>query len=120
MDAPVLRRTGPGGWRMALDPAGQRAVTQWAILGRAPGMAWLRLRPRTGRTHRIRLHCAEVLGCPILGDALYGGGGPSLHLLARSLTLALTPPVSALATPPAHMRAALAPCGWRADYAPTL
>ncbi len=119
-DAPLLRRTGPGGWRMTLDPAGQSAATEWTVLGRAPGMAWLQLRPWTGRTHQIRLHCAEVLGCPILGDALYGSGGPGLHLLARSLTLRLTPPLSASAASPGHMRASLAACGWRPDYAPTL
>ena len=112
-DAPVLRRTNPGGWRMTLDPAGQQAVTVWTVLGDAPGLAWLELRPRTGRTHQIRLHCAEVLGCPIVGDWLYGGGdGSALHLLARSLSLGLTPPVSASASPPPHMRAALATCGW--------
>ena len=64
---------------------------------------------------RIRLHCAAVIGCPIVGDALYGDGdGTGLHLLARSLSLALTPPVSASAPPPAHMRPALAACGWAA------
>jgi tRNA pseudouridine32 synthase/23S rRNA pseudouridine746 synthase len=114
-NAPVLRRTDPGGWRMALDPAGQQAITDWTVLGHAQGLAWLELRPRTGRTHQIRLHCAAVIGCPIVGDALYGDGdGTGLHLLARSLSLALTPPVSASAPPPAHMRPALAECGWAA------
>lgn len=28
---------------------------------------------RTGRTHQIRVHCADELGCPVVGDSLYGG-----------------------------------------------
>ncbi|MBV9654873.1 MAG: RNA pseudouridine synthase [Acetobacteraceae bacterium] len=114
LDTPLIRRSGPGGWRMVIDAAGGRALTDWTVLGEAPGLAWLELRPRTGRTHQIRVQCAEALGCPIAGDAVYGGGGPGpLHLLARALSLALTPPVAATAPPPPHMRAALGGCGWR-------
>jgi 23S rRNA-/tRNA-specific pseudouridylate synthase len=52
-----------------------------------------------------------MLGCPILGDPVYGGGAGPLHLLARAITLPLEPPVAATAPPPAHMQAALAACG---------
>ena len=79
------------------------------------------------------MHCAH-LGCPILGDARYGGppggdpgggggeaGGPPLHLLARAIALPLDPsmgpPVAATAPVPPHMRAALAACGWREEGA---
>jgi 23S rRNA-/tRNA-specific pseudouridylate synthase len=49
------------------------------------------------------------LGCPILGDARYGGGGGAMHLLARALVLpGLTPVQAAI---PEHMRGALARCG---------
>jgi 23S rRNA-/tRNA-specific pseudouridylate synthase len=49
------------------------------------------------------------LGCPILGDARYGGGVGAMHLLARALTL---PGIVAVEAPiPAHMREALARCG---------
>ncbi len=57
---------------MVIDPAGQRAVTDYRMLGIAGGRAWLELRPRTGRTHQIRVHCA-ALGCPVVGDPVYGG-----------------------------------------------
>ncbi|WP_431267945.1 pseudouridine synthase [Dankookia sp. P2] len=112
MDAPLLKHsTAKEGWWMAVDPAGQPARTAWRVLGQAEGLTWLELRPRTGRTHQLRVHCAH-LGCPILGDARYGGGEGRLHLLARAIALPLEPPRSAVAPPPPHMRAALAACGW--------
>jgi RluA family pseudouridine synthase len=110
--APLLKRsTAKDGWWMAVDPAGKPAETGWRVLGRGAGLAWLELAPRTGRTHQIRVHCAH-LGCPILGDARYGGGEGALHLLARAITLPLDPPISAEAPVPAHMRAAMEACGW--------
>jgi 23S rRNA-/tRNA-specific pseudouridylate synthase len=68
------------------------------------------LRPETGRTHQLRVHCAR-LGAPILGDALYGGGSGGLHLLARAVALPLDPPLSVTAPVPEHMRAAITACG---------
>jgi RluA family pseudouridine synthase len=116
VDAPLLKRSGRAGWRMAVAPGGQDAVTEWRVLGRGPGIAWLELHPRTGRTHQVRVHAAH-LGCPLLGDPVYGAGGGAdgpLHLLARAIALPLDPPLAAAAEPPAHMRAALHACGWRA------
>ena len=113
VDAPLLKRHDAQGWRVVADPAGQPARTGWRVLGRGDGIAWLELRPRTGRTHQVRVHCAG-LGCPVLGDAQYGGGTDvTLHLLAQALSLPLDPPVAAMAPPPEHMRAALRACGFR-------
>lgn len=54
-------------------------------------LSWLALKPLTGRTHQLRVHC-ETLGTPILGDPKYGGKAAHmegftdrLHLHARSL-----------------------------------
>lgn len=103
--------TAARGWRMEAHAAGQAALTAWRVLGRGPGLAWLELTPRTGRTHQLRVHCA-AMGWPILGDPVYGAGEPGgLHLLARRIALPLDPPVAATAPVPAHMRAALAACG---------
>ena len=57
-------------------------------------------------------HAAFGLGCPVLGDARYGGGEGPLQLLARAILLPLDPPVAASAPVPSHMQAALAACGW--------
>lgn len=113
LHAPLLKTsTRAEGWRMLVDPAGQPAATRWRLRGAAAGLAWLELTPLTGRTHQLRVHCAH-LGCPVLGDARYGGGGDApLHLLARAIALPLDPPLAATAPVPPHMRAALAACGW--------
>lgn len=78
------------------DDGGRRAATEYEMVEAAgKEIAWLRLRPRTGRTHQLRVHCAS-LGTPILGDGKYGGraafvsGLPDakmLHLHARALDI---------------------------------
>jgi tRNA pseudouridine32 synthase/23S rRNA pseudouridine746 synthase len=107
IEAALLKRTTGRTWRMVADPAGQPAVTDWRLLGQGPGIAWLEFRPRTGRTHQVRAHAA-TLGCPLLGDPVYGDGQGKLHLLARRLRLLS---VDATAPVPGHMREALRACG---------
>ena len=111
VDVPLRRHSDPRGWRMLAGPGGQQAVSEWRLLGHGGANSWLEVRPRTGRTHQVRVHCA-TLGCPVLGDAMYGGGTGRLHLLARAIRLPLDPPVAAVAPVPEHMRAALGACGW--------
>jgi tRNA pseudouridine32 synthase/23S rRNA pseudouridine746 synthase/23S rRNA pseudouridine1911/1915/1917 synthase len=106
---------GTVGWRMVADPAGQQAVTDYRVRGLADGRAWLELRPRTGRTHQIRVHCAAI-GCPVAGDPTYGGpAGEPLQLHARSIALPLypaKPPIAVTAPVPRHMLAALTRLGY--------
>ncbi|GAB2291709.1 hypothetical protein Dimus_025960 [Dionaea muscipula] len=48
------------------------AVTEYRVIESFDGFSWLELSPLTGRKHQLRLHCAEVLGTPIVGDYKYG------------------------------------------------
>ncbi len=84
-------------------------------------LTWLTLSPLTGRTHQLRVHCAEM-GFPIVGDTIYGNaprtGGPVLHLHAREIVVPISknkPPVTVIAPVPPHMRKLLSACGWTDD-----
>jgi 23S rRNA pseudouridine955/2504/2580 synthase len=97
IDLPLVKQGGKRGERTAPaeDGEGARAVTDYRIVDAARRRAaWLELNPITGRTHQLRVHCAEALGCPILGDGKYGGAAAHieglsgrLHLHARALHL---------------------------------
>ena len=110
VDLPI-RQVAKGNRQTArIDPGGKPAVTEYRLLGRNNGMGWLLLSPQTGRMHQLRVHCA-ALGCPVLGDPLYGvkgqdqyGGGLFLH--ARSVEIPLyprKPPIAVAAPPPPAM-----------------
>jgi tRNA pseudouridine32 synthase/23S rRNA pseudouridine746 synthase len=123
IDLALGRRDPTRGWWMAVDPAGQSAVTEWQVLGRANGRSWLELRPLTGRTHQIRVHCAAQ-GWPLVGDAIYGTGvaaaGETLHLLARQVEVPLyasKPPIVVRAPVAPHMAKALQHLGFAGDPA---
>ena len=83
----------------------RHSLTLYAVVEKvAPRLAWLSMRPITGRTHQLRAHC-EAIGHPIIGDPKYNkragndparsdplravppGLEPKLHLLARRLIL---------------------------------
>jgi tRNA pseudouridine32 synthase / 23S rRNA pseudouridine746 synthase len=117
IDLPLAPKSPERGWWMKVDPKGQPSLTKWTVLGRGDGLTLLELRPITGRTHQLRVHCA-AMNFPILGDPIYGTaprfGGPGLHLHAQSITVPLypkKPPITVEAPVPEHMRERVKACG---------
>ena len=70
IDAPIARRELPSLLRY-VSPEGKPSVTEFTVLERDEKICKLALRPITGRTHQLRVHCAHM-GHPILGDPQYG------------------------------------------------
>jgi tRNA pseudouridine32 synthase/23S rRNA pseudouridine746 synthase len=66
---------------------GKRAVTDWKVIERMENRTRVYFYPITGRTHQLRVHAAHTrgLGCPIVGDDLYGTKANRLHLHAQRL-----------------------------------
>lgn len=69
VETPIARREKPSLLRY-VDESGKPAVTEYQVLERLEEYCRLALRPITGRTHQLRVHCA-YLGHPILGDPQY-------------------------------------------------
>lgn len=69
---------------------GKRAITEYRVVSQKnrPSVTLLALWPHTGRTHQLRMHCAhpDGLGCPIMGDELYGHKADRLYLQAQAIS----------------------------------
>jgi tRNA pseudouridine32 synthase/23S rRNA pseudouridine746 synthase len=89
IDLPLAKvSTAATGWRMRGDPRGKPARTRWKLIERGQGRALVAFYPETGRTHQIRVHAAEGMGMPIMGDSVYGAGkGEAMMLHAAALTV---------------------------------
>ena len=70
IDAPIARLPLPSLLRQ-VNPDGKPSVTEYTLLETRGDFSKLALRPITGRTHQLRVHCA-YMGWPILGDPQYG------------------------------------------------
>ena len=84
IEAPIARRPLPSLLRYVSEE-GKPSKTDYAVLERYGDYSLLALRPITGRTHQLRVHCAHM-GFPILGDPQYGSAESQAFSLAKGLT----------------------------------
>ncbi len=73
------------------DPSGREAITEYEVIGQNDRLSLVKLKPRTGRTHQLRIHMAHI-GTPILGDTIYNPKSPKadrmyLHAAALEITI---------------------------------
>src|SRR5690606_29148556 len=75
--------------RFTASGSGKPAQTALKTVAEAGNHAWVELRPKTGRTHQLRVHLSAI-GHPIVGDEIYGDDRASrlfLHASRLKLTL---------------------------------
>ncbi|MBI1366159.1 MAG: RNA pseudouridine synthase [Alphaproteobacteria bacterium] len=110
IDAPLKKMTRGTGWRVEIAEDGQDARTTYRVLGSKAGLSFIEAKPKTGRTHQIRVHLASI-GCPILGDPQYGDLSPEeragpMMLHARRVVIPISKakaPIVVEAPPPDAM-----------------
>lgn len=120
IDAALVKASGPDGDRVRKAEPGEQdvaqgAVTHYSVIDRAgTKLAWVSLKPVTGRQHQLRAHMA-ILGTPIVADGKYSGDKElgiegiemKLHLHAHRLIVPRSggAALDVTAPMPAHMRA---------------
>ncbi len=110
IDAPLLKAGHGKGWRVTIDEAGKGARTTYRMLAKKGGLSLIEAKPKTGRTHQIRVHLASI-GAPILGDPQYGDlsaeeRGQPMMLHARRIIVPISKnkePIAVEAEPPEAM-----------------
>lgn len=74
-----------------VDTTGKSAQTYYKVDKHTERFALITLKPKTGRTHQLRVHLAYI-GAPILGDKVYGGKEPAERMYLHAAELELTLP----------------------------
>ncbi|MBM9536806.1 RluA family pseudouridine synthase [Desulfobulbus alkaliphilus] len=83
--------------RQVYDPIhGKTGISRWRKIATRDQRTLVAFQPLTGRTHQLRLHASHPLGlgCPIVGDRLYGTPSPGQGLLLHAAQLAFRHPDS--------------------------
>ena len=111
IEAPLKKQTRGKGWRVEIANDGQAARTTYRVIASRDGLSFIEAKPKTGRTHQIRVHLASI-GAPILGDPQYGDLTPAeraspMMLHARRIIVPISKnkePVTVEAEPPEAMK----------------
>lgn len=114
IDAPLKKEQRGKGWRVEISDDGQGARTTYRVLAQADELSFIEAKPKTGRTHQIRVHLASI-GAPILGDPQYGDlsdeeRAQPMMLHARRVVIPISinrSPVTIVAAPPDAMQVLL-------------
>lgn len=92
IDLPIGRNpSAPSTFRV--DPKGKPAITSYEVLKYNDKQSLLKLHPRTGRTHQLRVH-VQYIGTPIAGDRVYGNAKSASRLCLHAESLEITIPTS--------------------------
>lgn len=87
IDLPIARNpSAPSTFRV--DPKGKTAQTSYTVLRTDGKLTLVELRPKTGRTHQLRVHM-KYMNTPIHGDRVYGKESDRLYLHAHSLEITI-------------------------------
>ncbi len=90
IDLPIARHpSAPSTHRV--DPSGKPAQTVYEVLASDDEVSLLKLTPRTGRTHQLRVHM-QYVNAPILGDRIYGTNKKAERLFLHAHGLEITIP----------------------------
>lgn len=71
-----------------VGPSGKSATTSYRVLAETDKYSLVELKPETGRTHQLRVHM-QYIGCPILGDTVYGDKADRMYLHAYKLEITI-------------------------------
>lgn len=72
ISAPLLKFGNTNAEGIVIDENGREAISDYKVLDYKANIGLIEVKPLTGRTHQIRVHMAEYLGNPIVGDFKYG------------------------------------------------